>query len=103
MCDNEAALKEIAHDIKGIKEQLMQINGRLGAVERNERRNEKDIAVISTRCQLVTHYTDEEIGRLISDQQVQENRLLQFLKGNAVQLGEIIALVGLIGKFSGWW
>ena len=103
MCGNEEAITQIAHDISGIKDHLAKINGRLGVVETRERSNAQNLAVLQTRCQLVTHYTDEEIKRMLTDQQVQENRLLTFLKGNAVQMGEVSALVFLIGKISGWW
>lgn len=103
MCGNEANIQQIAHDISGIRQHLAKINGRLDKVEDTVHTNEKEIAVTKARCQLVTHYTDEEVKRILSDQQVQENRLLEFLKGNAVQLGEVSALVFLIGKISGWW
>lgn len=103
MCENTLALEGIARDISSIQKHLVKINGRLDNVETTTRDNKQDIAVITTRCQLVTHYTDEEIERLVSDQKDTEAKLWEWIKGNGVQLGNVGALLYLIGKASGWW
>ena len=109
MSDNDT-LKDIARDLSQIEQHLTRINGRLDKVEeigRNNkeigRNNKQDIAVISARCKLVTQYTDGDIERLSRKQQNTEQELWEWFKGNGVQLGEIGALLFLVGKVSGWW
>jgi len=104
MTNEDATIQTIAQDIKGIREHLKRINGRIDKVETTvekvettTKQNEKDIAVLGTRCQLVTHYTDDDIKRLLDHQRSTEEKLWNWVKGRWVRFTWVKTPV-LIGK-----
>lgn len=97
----EATLDSIAQSIKSIEEHLRKMNGRVGKVEQDTRKNEKDIAVLSTRCQLVTHYTDEDLSQMLRRQESTEQKLWDWIKSNGTQLVTIVLLIIALIQLAG--
>ena len=103
MPDTDAVLAQINQRLQSIDKHLERINGRVGEVEKKANINDKNIAVITTRCQYLTHGQDDDIQRIEARQLSTEEKLLDFIKKNGMQGGMIGALLYVIGKVSGWW
>ena len=103
MPDTDAVLAQINTRLGSIDKHLEKLNGRLGKVEEKATVNDKNIAVITTKCQYVTHAQDGDIKRVDEQQQRTDEKLWQFFKDNWSQAGQGGLLFYLTGKVSGWW
>lgn len=101
--DTAAINAKILERLNSIDRHLAQMNGRISKNEERSLQNDKNIAIITTRCQYLTHEQDGTIQRIEKDQQRIEDKVISFLKSNGVQVGEIGTLLFLVGKVSGWW
>ncbi len=98
MCDNDAALQTIAHDIESIKNHLAKINGRLDKVEGITHTNEKEIAVMTTRCALLSEYEKENYIRIEKKSESWKG----FLKDHIINIASILTILTAMAKLAGW-
>lgn len=117
MCDNTIAIQKIASDIGQLRIDVSRIerhldkqNGQIGDVEKAVTKNITDIAVQANKCILRTEFEGKNFEHLkdhIAKTEVvassNREKILQFAKDNGIQVAEIVAIVGMFGKISGWW
>lgn len=110
MCDNTRAIEQIAADIKVIKADVSRVekhldkqNGRIGAVEAKVTNLAQNLAVQENRCALLSQFEEKNFAHLQGHIDSNTNKVIEFAKKNGVQVAEIVAIVGMFGKISGWW
>jgi len=117
MCDNTIAINSIASDIKQLKLDVGRIerhldkqNGRISEVEKNVTENIRDIKIQENKCLLRTEFEGknyqhmlEHIEKTSTEAVSTKEKMVDFAKNNGVQVAEIVAIVGMFGKISGWW
>jgi len=110
MCDNAKAIEQIAADIKIVKADLSRIekhldkqNGRIGAVENKIVTIGQDVAIQKNRCALLSQFEEKNFAHLQGHVEDNTSKVIEFAKKNGVQVAEIVAIVGMFGKISGWW
>lgn len=110
MCDNTKAIDQIASDIKIMRADLDRIekhldkqNGRIGSVEEKVILVAQDVAIQKNRCALLSQFEEKSLTHIQDHVNDNTNRAIEFAKKNGVQVAEIVAIVGMFGKISGWW
>lgn len=110
MCDNTETITQIASDIKIIKSDVYRIekhlekqNGRIGEVESKVVNIAKDVAIQKQRCSLLSQFEEKQWSHLQGHVDDNTSKVIEFAKKNGVQVAEIVAIVGMFGKISGWW
>jgi hypothetical protein len=110
MCNTELALEGIAKDVTQTRKYIARIekhldiqNGRIARMEGSIAKNTQEIAVQSSRCNLISEFSDKEIKEIRARSLSNEERMRQFIRDNGFNVATLASVVALIAKLNGWW